>query len=239
MSSPIPLPGTHNLRTVVAPGLRAGALLRSDAPDLGARSWRALAALGVRTVIDLRGDNERGQAPVGTLASAAGIRLRSAPVFASGAADYVASGASIDELYADLLDRHAPGVVAAVAAIAGAREGAVLVHCSAGKDRTGVVVALVLLTIDVDRAAIIADYTLSERLLGERWLPARLRWLRGFHSEEVLRDSLELIAGSPGRAIDAVIDRLDSEWGGAEGFLRAHGLPDAAIAALRRRFRAP
>ncbi|MDM4761615.1 tyrosine-protein phosphatase [Galbitalea sp. SE-J8] len=232
----IALPGTHNLRTVSAPALRVGALLRSDALHaLDPSSWSALADRGVRTVIDLRGDDEKGVA-TGARAAAVGIRVESAPVFAAGAADYVATGASIDDLYADLLGRHAPGLVTAVDAVAAAPEGAVLVHCSAGKDRTGIVIALVLLAIGVDRSAVVDDYSTSEELLRASWLDERLRWLAGFHRPAVLEASLELIGGSPRRAIETVIDRIGSEWGSAEAFLRAHGLTDAALASLRARF---
>jgi protein-tyrosine phosphatase len=73
---------------------------------------------------------------------------------------------TLADLYRGSVDRNARRIAAAVTAIATAPEGAVVVHCASGKDRTGMLVALVLDVMGVPRSLIADDYAVSERCLG-------------------------------------------------------------------------
>ena len=106
--------------------------------------------------------------------------------------------------------------------------GPTLVHCAAGKDRTGVLVALVLDVVGVRREAVIADYALSaERVeaLFRRWTAAV-----GVDMPDDLTPHLPRA-----EVIATVLARLDAEHGGAAGWLRANGLEDDAMERLRAR----
>jgi protein-tyrosine phosphatase len=126
-----------------------------------------------------------------------------------------------------LVDR-TENVVTAVRLLAAEDAGPTLVHCAAGKDRTGVLVALVLDAIGVEREAVIADYALSAEqveAMFRRWTAA---------AEVPMPD--DLTPHLPrAEVIATVLARLDAEHGGAAGWLRANGLERAAVERLRAR----
>ena len=109
-----------------------------------------------------------------------------------------------------------------------------LVHCAAGKDRTGVLVALLLDAVGVRRDAVLADYVLSaDRVpaLFRRWTQAAGEPMPADLSPHLPR--VEVMA--------TVLARLDAEYGsdgsgGASGWLAANGLADETLERLRRRF---
>lgn len=135
------------------------ALVRSDnLRRLTAEGRAALLDYGVTTIVDLRSAREREMDP-GPLHDHPGYRPMSYMGDSSVGAPTAFETAA--ENYLDWLTRHAPGVAAILRGIAEAPAGGVLVHCHAGKDRTGVVVALLLSIAGVDREAIAEDYALS------------------------------------------------------------------------------
>src|SRR4030095_1754755 len=87
---------------------------------------------------------------------------------------------TLAEDYLQMLDRYRQGVAEAMAAIASApADGAVLIHCAAGKDRTGLISALLLGLVDVPAETIAADYALTAELLR----PREREWLAGLPPE--------------------------------------------------------
>ena len=113
-------------------------------------------------------------------------------------------------------------------------DGATLVHCAAGKDRTGVVCALALAVAGATRAAIVDDYVATGERIGP--IMARLK------SSPTYADDLD---GSPDEAhvprpetMERVLDLLDERHGGPLGWLDAHGFGAADAAALRARLAA-
>jgi protein tyrosine/serine phosphatase len=132
--------------------------------------------------------------------------------------------------YRSYLDERPENIVAALQVIAHS-DGATLVHCAAGKDRTGVVVALALLEVGADRAEVVADYVRSgERI--ERVL-ARLMSSPGY--------ARDLDPTQPDRhrpqpeTMIALLDSLDENDGGPGAWLRAHGWSSADADRLRTR----
>jgi hypothetical protein len=109
----------------------------------------------------------------------------------------------------DGLARWPEAYARAVGAIGAAGEGAVVVQCAAGRDRTGVVCALLLDAAGAERAAIAADYALTPATDGQ---PAPPAWV----IEEVLRE-------------------LDRGHGGTRSYLRGAGLEESAVEAAVRR----
>jgi protein-tyrosine phosphatase len=145
------------------------------------------------------------------------------------------TGADTDPLlgsYLGYLTHRSDNVVEAVRRLARPGTGPALVHCAAGKDRTGVLVALVLDTVGVHRDAVIADYALSAdrvEAMFRRWTTAA-----GLEMPADLTPHLPRA-----EVIEAVLARLDDEHGGAVGWLRAQGLDDGAVHRLRARLTLP
>jgi hypothetical protein len=127
--------------------------------------------------------------------------------------------------------RHRPeSVAAAVRAIARA-PGGVLVHCAAGKDRTGVVVALALEAAGVSRDDVVADYLrTAERIEA---IIARLGTSPTYANEVDPADA-QRHAPVPG-TMERLLALVDERHGGAEGWLRSNGLTDDDLARLRAR----
>ncbi len=107
-----------------------------------------------------------------------------------------------------------------------------LVHCTVGKDRTGVTVALTLLAAGVDRDAVIADYARTEMLLPEKRNREVVERIRAVHPEAVNIE--QLATRSPAPVMRRLLDRLGERYGSPVGFLAAHGLADDEIVELRR-----
>ena len=110
----------------------------------------------------------------------------------------------------------------------------VLVHCTAGKDRTGVCTALMLDAVGVQRDAIVADYAATAQNLGGGWLDGMKKEI-GKTGLELTPALLEMIGGSPAAAMEQVLSWLDTK-GGAAAYLQSGGLTDAELASLRERF---
>jgi protein-tyrosine phosphatase len=135
------------------------------------------------------------------------------------------------DIYVDYLIDRPDSIVDALRLIA-ETDGATIVHCAAGKDRTGVVVAIALSEIGVDRDAIIADYALtSERI--ERVL-RRLAARRTYAAD--LEDEHDFDRHKPRPVtMERFLDEMDERYGGVAAWLRAHGWTDEDAAALRKR----
>ena len=98
-----------------------------------------------------------------------------------------------------------------------------VIGCAAGKDRTGVTIALVLAAVGVPRAVIVEDYTLTrERFVAPVDDPRLTDWRR---------DPLELDCLP--EYIDDTLEHLDQRHGGAQAFLRRNGMTDAELVRLR------
>jgi protein tyrosine/serine phosphatase len=120
-------------------------------------------------------------------------------------------------------------VVGALRALAAGRSGASVVHCAAGKDRTGVVVALALAVAGVPHEEIVADYAMTADVIEA--LVARLAASPTYAEDMVQRD----IASHTPRAetMDRLLTVLDERFGGPVGWLEAHGFGADERAALR------
>ncbi|MGX5695100.1 tyrosine-protein phosphatase [Agromyces soli] len=120
---------------------------------------------GVRTIIDLRNADEV------TTAIDAPFTRRHLPVEDQSDGEFMAKWGTLDSpaYYADVLERWPELIVAVFGALAAvdraARSGAVLVHCAAGRDRTGMITAMLLQLCEVDRDAIVADYLAAVRAI--------------------------------------------------------------------------
>lgn len=218
----IAIGGLFNVR---ANGLDAPWLLRSGAIDFVTPAGVArLRRLGVSVIVDLREPDEAS-------ARDHGIRVASVPIYGSEPPRV----GRIEDIYASLLRDRGDALARAVAEIADA-EGAALVHCTAGKDRTGLVVALALLAAGAAVDTVVADYARS----GRDVRPVRERAARDIaagEAAELREQTLRLHLESPPEAIAHAL-RVVDELGGAEAYLRGHGLTPTQLGRLRRKHEA-
>ncbi|HTX30594.1 MAG TPA: tyrosine-protein phosphatase [Solirubrobacteraceae bacterium] len=243
----IALEGAANARAVVP-----GVLLRSD--NLQSLSERDVHVLteehGVKAVLDLRTDVEVEQEGPGPMTRVPEVRIEHRSLYpdSGGNTDLELSTLKpwqrlrdeepVDETppvraYLSYLRRRPDSVVGSIRTITHT-QGAVLVHCAAGKDRTGVVVAVALDAAGFDRRVIVADYMAS----AER-IEAITERLRG---SSTYRAELEGIDASQLAPVPETMERffgfIDTGWGGSAAWLAAEGFTAQDLERLRRRLRA-
>lgn len=137
------------------------------------------------------------------------------------------------EHYLGYLAKRPDNVIAALRAI-GISEGAVVVHCAAGKDRTGTIVGLALLLAGVTHEAVVADYAASSERVAR--IIARLEQRPAYASVLVGKTVEEQ---SPrAETMRRMIDGLEAR-GGAERWLMTHGWTAEDTARLRAKLRHP
>jgi len=204
--------GTVRHRTLV----RADSLTRLDEAGL-----RALDAYGVARVIDLRAEAEAAS-PAHPYAGAPSYR-NEPWLDVSLDAD-----ATLVDFYLGSLDRNTARIASVVRSFVDAPSGAVVVHCAAGKDRTGIVVALLLLAAGVPRRHVVDDYALSESALQVD------RLLAGLPPAD--RERVEAFSRSRPETLGAALAHLDERYGGVRAYLRDPcGLSENELTAVRAR----
>jgi protein-tyrosine phosphatase len=222
---------------------RYGAVVRADSiRQLSDDGWRALLEHGIRTVIDLRNDDERAddppaEPPVEVVhvrfmeASETELEEIRAELDAAVAAAPDVATATRD-VYLVFLQRFRSNIAASVRAVANAPEGGLVVHCAGGKDRTGLLSALLLHLAGVDDEAIAADYALSE----VRLRPRHERWFAAAETEEELV-RLRRITQTPAASMVGVFEGLERRYGGVESYLRDAGATEEELELARARLR--
>ncbi|MEU1971178.1 tyrosine-protein phosphatase [Microbacterium sp. NPDC019599] len=235
---------------------RPGVLYRSDA--LGALTPEgvdALAATRIGVVVDFRTPKERQSAPdrlpatrpvrlielpllEGDLGQLAGEAMQAAT---SADAATVAAAATdlptLGDIYVGMLEHGAESFAATARLVAVSTDDAptaVLVHCTAGKDRTGVATALLLSAAGAERSAVVADYAASAGNLAGPWAEGMYAMLAqlGIPLTPPLQT---LVAGSPATEIERALDWIEAEHGSAAAYLRSGGLDDDELTALQTR----
>jgi protein-tyrosine phosphatase len=217
-----------------------GAVVRADSVrQLTGAGWRAAVDYGVRTVVDLRMDRElEADVPADLPVDVVHVpflvddeqAFAEVEAVANAASDYTVATRNV---YLVFLERFRANVAAAIAAVARAPAGGVVVHCMGGKDRTGLVAALLLDLAGVEIDEIAADYALSE----ERLRPRHDVWLAEAGTEAE-RERIRRIAATPAESMVSVLQELEHRYGGVEGYLRAGGLKVEELDLARRRLRA-
>jgi len=235
-----PLPDTHNIRDLGGyargtgePASTAGEtqwrrLLRGEAlHTLRADSAKALVDEGLVLVIDLRGPHETSVTPH-PFRDYPGVAYRNVVVFDALAPIALAKPPfEMGRRYCDALDNCGPRLAEVLRAIIAAPPGIVLFHCTAGKDRTGVIAALMLLLAGVSHDDIAADYALTASAEG---LIEQLR-VRAL-SAGTDADHVERILASDAATMLMMLDHLDNVHGGITRYLTANGLSTAELGQL-------
>jgi protein-tyrosine phosphatase len=228
--------GTYNLRDTggyATPGgeTRWGKLFRSDALHaLTDASRRRLDELGVEYVIDLRDDSELLASP--SQLDGLGVTVVHTPIYPQTSSFGSIEEITLASLYRVMISEYGNNLARAVGVIARSGSHPVLVHCTAGKDRTGLVVALALLAVGVDKDDVIADYAATETNLAGEWAATMLS--RMVESGVVSTPAIEhIISASPPELITETIEQIEEQFGSAAGYLVAHGFTASDLDALR------
>lgn len=231
------LPGLYNLRdaggyrTIDRRVVRRRRIWRSDSPhSLDSSGQAALRALGIRTLIDLRTTVETTRQPL-RLAPDSGLRYRHRPLFEDWRALLHEGEAGPDLIRYNelLLDRCQPALRAVFEEIAAPETGAVLIYCTAGKDRTGLVIALLLALAGVPTATITADYAASYHYLAP--LLAQLR--SNIHGSGNDPAAKEEILRSPPLVMWRTLEYLRLSYGGAAAYVAQIGVTKETIYRLQ------
>jgi protein-tyrosine phosphatase len=216
-------------RTADGRTTRWGAVVRSDSPArLTETGWRSLREHGIATIVDLRDPAVETR---GYEEQTEGIDVLQVAVLNLGDEEFWAPlRAKRDALrfYRSALRRWPLEFGAAVRAVARARPGGVLVHCQVGRDRTGIVAALVLSAVGVPADDIAADYGLSAARLEplyERW-----RGRRGELHDAATRTQIDLGNTAGSDAMVQLLAELD-----VPSYLAEAGVTEEDVAALRAR----
>ncbi|MBL8346100.1 MAG: tyrosine-protein phosphatase [Rubrivivax sp.] len=237
----VPLSGATNFRDLggyVGHGgrrLRWRRLFRSDhLGGLTAADHEVLAALGVAASFDFRGVDERAAAPY-ELPGIAQHSLAIEPTVAQRMQEITGSGRTLTvpvveglmrELYRGLVNERAHRFTEFFAHLLRA-EAPVVFHCTAGKDRTGVAAALVLLALGVPRETVMRDYLLTNEVFKPPWTPR----------EDIDPEVLQALWGVQADYLEAALDVIDEAHGGPERYLRRGiGLDERQLDALAQRY---
>ena len=217
--------------------VRWGRYYRAGRQDRMTAEDRArLADLGIRTQIDLRKPEEiadQGRGPLPDM----GSDYHNIAVMPDGGTDQLSklvgdTGIS-GKRYLGYLEFGPESWLKLFEILANAETQPMLLHCTAGKDRTGVSTAFLLSVLGVDRALIEADYILTNRDTGRQ--ADFIEQTTGL-PEGVSRDLMIHHAGVPDDAIGVFLSGLDERWGGPVEYLREIGVTEDAFDAVRHAF---
>jgi protein-tyrosine phosphatase len=208
---------------------RADGLNRAQGDDLA-----RLSALGLRTVVDLRSPNERterGSFPVDQLPVSYHHLPMLQQTWEGRVIDPDVEGADfLADRYREMLDEGRDAIASAVRVLADERAYPAVFHCAAGKDRTGVLAALVLGVVGVPDDMIATDYGLSR--VG---MASMVEWVR-VNRPEVLDSMIDqpgVLLEAPPRAMHSLLADLRAQFGSIAGYLEAIGVEERDLAALR------
>jgi len=237
------IPGAFNFRDLAGIPIRGGVIgpgrvFRSDLLHRGDgdEAYDALARLGVVTVVDLRVNDERHHD--GALDGRDDLTVHHVPLLSEVWSWDDELAATEDSFLRDrsieILDRRADFVVRAVRLLVEAPAGAVAFHCTAGKDRTGVLAATLLGLLGAADRHIVDDYARSAEAM-----PAIAAW---FHEQNPgpalnseVRDRLRRRAAMP-ENMQGVLDHVLVRYRGFEGWAEASGFGVDELSELHRRF---
>ena len=212
-------------------------LFRSDALQhlTPADADLAIGELNVRLVVDLRNSNEAERDGRGPLPEM-GAEYRHFPFLEGRGIPPFTGGDVVERLsstYEWLVHNSGPLVADAVTTIseavasnAGSGPSGAVFHCSAGKDRTGIVAALILEVLGVDNDTITADYLLTNEVI-----EGILQRIKAMESNNTV--TVQSLSAQPA-AFQRFCDTLQGDYGGAEAYLQRHGVSAETLESLRR-----
>lgn len=229
------VPGMHNLRDlggfVTATGAvtRPGVFWRGDSPHrVTTNDLAYFATHHITTVIDLRHEHEQHTAP-NPLATQANINYVAIPLFqvSHNTSNVITR---LDDFYIHLLETSRTPIQQTFTQLADAPDGTFF-HCRVGKDRTGIIAALLLDLVEVPHADIIADYVATADHITP--LLPELRRDRPAHIDEA---TYEQIIGIQSDTMGNVLTYIKKTYGSTVNYVTQIGVPAAKITQIQQKF---
>jgi protein-tyrosine phosphatase len=213
---------------------RYGVLVRADnVRKLSDDGWDALAEHGVTRIVDLRWPEELAEDPPRDVdidvvhVSLLGVLDEN---YEDDVDEYMAAGDATgywSSFYIQMLEQYRDNFGTVVAALADAPPGVALFHCAGGKDRTGLIAALVLRAAGVSVDEIAHDYSLTGANLTSGWVDAA--------PDEEERRRRRFKQQTPAEAMERTVRALEERHGDVASYLRAAGVGDEQLVRLRER----
>jgi protein-tyrosine phosphatase len=220
---------------------RSGLVFRISGGMIGAPEIAHLDTIGLRVLVDLRGADEDRSA-LADWAQSRGVRYHEEPIGLGNAADFAAvlgehglteadGRAYLGMMYRRVLDEFPASLVGAVEAVASAQPAGF--GCAAGKDRTGLLSALVQDVLGVDRSTILAGYV-SQAPDPDRLLEAIGTWW-DWEEGDLTKPGLGAILSAVEEVMAGALEYLDERHGGSVRYLETAGVSPGTIELLRAR----
>ena len=231
--------GGHPLRD--GGWFRSGLVFRISGGMIGPAEIAHLDSLDLRVLIDLRG-GEEDRSRLVDWAADRGVRYHHEPIVLANPVDFAAAldehglteadgRAFLAAIYRRMLDEFSAPLVGSLTAIAEAQP--VAFGCAAGKDRTGLLTALLQELLGVDRATVLAGYV-NQAPDRDRLLEAVATWW-DWEEGDLAKPGLGGILSAVEEVMAGALDYLDERHGGAVRYVEAAGLPLATLEQLRAR----
>ncbi len=220
-------------RTVDGQGIRRRVLVRSDnLSRLTDAGWHALVSYGIRTVLDLRTTWERTiELSPFLQGENSPVRYLHVPLLSDARVLAWPDTASIEEDYTLMLHEARDGIRSIVQTLAQAEDGGVLFYCHSGKDRTGLIAALVLAMLGVPSDEVAADYAQSLECLR----PLQDEWLENGPGERAEREEADAKFASRPETMQFVLQHVETRYGGVQAYMTEAGVSSADVDRLKHR----
>jgi len=203
--------------------VRRGAFLRADGLDrLSPTDQQLLLSYGLTSIIDLRASSELKNYP-DVFAQSPDVSYFHLPLFEyedGNIVEVYKKNPPLEQIYCHWLDECQGRIKDIIEAIATANTGCTLVHCSAGKDRTGLIIAILLGLVGVAPEVIAQDYSLSATNLAPKVEEWRAQAIKDGQNIEMFD---HYMASEPYMILKA-FDHLETNYGGVIGYLKKIGL---------------
>lgn len=238
----IPLDGAHNVRDLGGYPTRSGGVTRWGAVYRGDRldeltpgDLARLAELGITTVFDLRSAEERERFPDPMPSVHVSVVSRMVanrpPVDFASLVDHDHGVRFMRDLYVGLLEHAGPEIGEVLSGLAAPDALPAMFHCTAGKDRTGVVAALLLEWLGVDRDTVLDDFELSRQY---HRVDASSRAFRNMVDRGISPEAAAGALGAERSTMAHALGVLDDRYGGIRAYLTGPaGMTDAVLQQLR------
>jgi protein-tyrosine phosphatase len=244
-SQVIRLSGAYNIRDLGGYRTNSGArtrfrrIFRADSPHrLTSPDIETLLKTGLRTVIDLRATHELDASP-NQLADLDELEYVHLPLYDALSPDHVHADSDdpdpLPAFYARTLDSRRARIAEILKAISVAPPGVVMFHCTAGKDRTGLISALLLGNANVRREDVVADYTRTEPLISG--LVEEFMELARSSGQDL--SAYRRILRARAETMNTVLDEIAVNYSSIQSYLSEIGVGDNVLKILADRLLAP
>jgi protein-tyrosine phosphatase len=205
-------------------------LFRADGlSELTETDLEVMRELGIRTVVDLRSGQEVEQSRFNVEAHP--VTFHHYPFIKAlpDAEDFARAPGFLGTQYTEMLDEATPQIIGALSALAAPEARPAVFHCTAGKDRTGLLSALVLSLLGVPEETVIADYALS----GAAMTRLRAKLIEKYpDGKSLIADSDVLFSADPSNMV-VLFAHLRNRYGTVAGYAARVGVPEDVVQRLR------